>query len=156
MIPEQVWDKTDMPERELYFGKPSGSAMPLVWAHSEHIKLRRSLADGRVFDTPAQAAQRYQRECVEPRLWKWREDIAFGRLRPGRDLRVALAQPSVVHWTDDGWVTAHDSRTRESGFGLQICDLPAAQLAAARRIVFTFYELSARRWRGENLEVVIG
>ena len=33
---------------------PSGSAMPLVWAHAEHIKLLRSLADGRVFDMPPQ------------------------------------------------------------------------------------------------------
>jgi hypothetical protein len=30
----------------------SGSAMALVWAHSEYVKLRRSLHDDRVFDTP--------------------------------------------------------------------------------------------------------
>src|SRR5208337_198190 len=43
LIPEQVWDTTDIPERELSAGKASGSACPLVWAHSEYIKLRRSL-----------------------------------------------------------------------------------------------------------------
>jgi tetratricopeptide (TPR) repeat protein len=32
LIAEQVWDAADIPERELFFGKPSGSAMPLVWA----------------------------------------------------------------------------------------------------------------------------
>ena len=47
LIPEQVWDTDDIPERELFAGKASGSACPLVWAHSEYIKLRRSLADGR-------------------------------------------------------------------------------------------------------------
>ena len=31
MIPEQVWDAADIPERGLYAGRPSGSAMPLVW-----------------------------------------------------------------------------------------------------------------------------
>ncbi|MGH9529692.1 MAG: glucan 1,4-alpha-glucosidase [Terriglobales bacterium] len=41
LLPEQVWDQPDIPERELRFGKPSGSACPLVWAHSEYIKLRR-------------------------------------------------------------------------------------------------------------------
>ncbi len=46
-------------ERELYFGRPSGSAMPLVWAHAEYIKLRRSLRDGRVFDMPPQTVDRY-------------------------------------------------------------------------------------------------
>jgi len=38
LIPEQVWDTTDIPERELIAGKGSGSACPLVWAHSEYIK----------------------------------------------------------------------------------------------------------------------
>src|SRR5713226_2082655 len=43
LIPEQVWDSADIPAFELFRGKPSGSACPLVWAHSEYIKLRRSL-----------------------------------------------------------------------------------------------------------------
>ena len=43
LISEQVWDSPDIPERELHFGRPSGSAMPLVWAHAEYLKLRRSL-----------------------------------------------------------------------------------------------------------------
>jgi len=62
LIPEQVWDAPDIPERELYFGRPSGSAMPLVWAHAEYIKLRRSLKENRVFDMPPQPVQRYQVE----------------------------------------------------------------------------------------------
>ena len=59
LIPEQVWDGKDIPERELFAGKPSGSACPLVWAHSEYIKLRRSLLDGRIFDQPKQTVERY-------------------------------------------------------------------------------------------------
>jgi glucoamylase len=43
MIPEQLWDADDIPERELFFGKPSGSAMPLVWAHAEYLKLSISI-----------------------------------------------------------------------------------------------------------------
>ena len=46
LLPEQVWDGAPIPALELEPGKPSGSAMPLVWAHAEHIKLLRSLADG--------------------------------------------------------------------------------------------------------------
>ena len=45
---------TDIPERELFAASPSGSAMPLVWAHAEHIKLLRSLREERVFDMPPQ------------------------------------------------------------------------------------------------------
>jgi glucoamylase len=44
-LPEQVWDAADIPERELFNGHPSGSAMPLVWAHAEYVKLVRSLSD---------------------------------------------------------------------------------------------------------------
>ena len=40
LISEQVWDSPDIPEHELHFGRPSGSAMPLVWAHAEYIKLQ--------------------------------------------------------------------------------------------------------------------
>ena len=54
LLPEQVWDQADIPERGLVFGEPSGSAMPLVWAHAEHIKLLRSLRDNAVFDMPPQ------------------------------------------------------------------------------------------------------
>ncbi len=60
-IPEQVWDAQDIPGRELFRGKPTGSAMPLVWAHAEYIKLRRSLADGVVFDMPKVSYDRYVR-----------------------------------------------------------------------------------------------
>src|SRR6185437_2681324 len=35
LIPEQVWDGPAMPDRGLEPGKPTGSVMPLVWAHAE-------------------------------------------------------------------------------------------------------------------------
>ena len=56
LIPEQVWDTDDIPEKHLFRGRPTGSAMPLVWAHAEYLKLCRSLAENRVFDQPPQPA----------------------------------------------------------------------------------------------------
>ena len=47
------------PARELFLGRPSGSAMPLVWAHAEHIKLLRSIRDNAIFDMPPQTLNRY-------------------------------------------------------------------------------------------------
>jgi glucoamylase len=61
MLPEQVWDGPDLPERELVNGRATGGAMPLVWAHAEYAKLVRSLYDGRVFDMPQQSYERYVR-----------------------------------------------------------------------------------------------
>src|ERR1019366_3162417 len=46
----QVWAEPDRPEAYMFLGRPTGSAMPLMWAHGEYIKLLRSVSDGRVFD----------------------------------------------------------------------------------------------------------
>ena len=59
LIPEQVWDAEDVPNRQLYRGKPTGSVCPLLWAHGEYVKLRRSIRNGRVFDAPRQTVKRY-------------------------------------------------------------------------------------------------
>jgi glucoamylase len=59
LIPEQVWDADDVPKRHLFRGQPTGSVCPLLWAHGEYIKLRRSIRDGRVFDAPRQTFKRY-------------------------------------------------------------------------------------------------
>ena len=53
MIPEQVWDADPIPERRLYPGRPSGSAMPLAWAHAEYVKLLVSRQIGHPLDRPA-------------------------------------------------------------------------------------------------------
>lgn len=59
LLPEQVWDSTPIPERHLNPGKPSGSVMPLVWAHSEYIKLCYSRVLGYPIDRPAATWNRY-------------------------------------------------------------------------------------------------
>lgn len=59
LIPEQVWDADDVPARHLVRGRATGSACPLLWAHGEYVKLRRSLRDGQVFDAPPQTFTRY-------------------------------------------------------------------------------------------------
>ena len=35
MLPEQVWDAEDLPEARMIRGAPTGSAMPLCWAHGD-------------------------------------------------------------------------------------------------------------------------
>src|SRR5579864_3981962 len=43
LLPEQVWDEPDRPDIYMYLGRPTGSAMPLMWAHAEYVKLLRSV-----------------------------------------------------------------------------------------------------------------
>lgn len=52
MLPKQLWDADDVPDPDLFFGRPTGSSVPLVWAHAGYVKLLRLLRDGAVFDMP--------------------------------------------------------------------------------------------------------
>jgi hypothetical protein len=136
LISEQVWDAPDIPERELYFGRPSGSAMPLVWAHAEYLKLRRSLRDGRPFDLPPQTVQRYLTEkTVSPRL-VWRFNHKIRSMPAGKILRIETMAPAVIHWSADDWNTAQDVTAHDVGLGIHIADLstqalPKGKAAAA-------------------------
>lgn len=155
LLPEQVWDAADIPRRGLYRGRPSGSAMPLAWAHAEHVKLLRSLADGRVFDMPAQARQRYQVEGVRSRHCVWRFNNKCCSVTAGSVLRVELLAPASVHWTADGWRTIHDTPTRDSGLGMHFADLETAALGAGAEVVLTFYWPGESRWEGTDYRVAI-
>ena len=155
LIPEQVWDAPDLVGWELFLGKPSGSACPLVWAHSEYIKLRRSLRDGKIFDQPPQTVQRYQVEKRKGAHFAWRFNNKCRSMPRGRGLRIVLAAPALVHWSFDHWQTANDSNTRDTGLGVFAVDLPADTLASGREIVFTFYWTREQRWDGTNFSVVV-
>ncbi len=150
LLPEQVWDGDDLPERELWRGRPSGGAMPLVWAHAEHIKLRRSLADGAVFDMPRQGVERYQKNQAPPRLRIWRPDNRIRRIDHGLDLRLILSRPALVHWSTDGWVAPRDLETRRSSLGVHVADLGIAALEAGSVVRFTFLWRDTGQW--ENLD----
>ena len=77
LLPEQIWDRPDLPEALMLFGRPTGAAMPLMWAHAEYLKLLRSAADGVVFDLIPEVAERYRdgkpRAPIE--IWKYNRQI---------------------------------------------------------------------------------
>src|SRR5271165_3662874 len=122
LLPEQVWDGADLPDRELFRGKPSGSACPLVWAHSEYVKLRRSIRDGKVFDQPPQTVQRYLVEKRKRQIFGWRFNNKTRSIPRGKTLRIILLTPALVHWSIDNWSSAHDTDARDTGLGTYILD----------------------------------
>ena len=154
-IPEQVWDTADIPERRLKLGRPSGSAMPLVWAHSEYLKLSRSLSDRRVFDMPAQTEQRYIKDGVQSYLSIWRYNHKCRTMQSGQRLRIETLSPALVHWSSDGWQTVHDTPTRDTGIGIHIADLPTENLVSAARVDFTFYWPNPSTWEGTDFCVAV-
>ena len=152
LLPEQVWDAGDIPARELSAGHPSGSAMPLVWAHAEHIKLLRSLADRAVFDMPPQTVRRYLRETHTLRVTPWRVGFQPDRLAQGRTLRIELTQPGIVHWSNDGWVTSNEAETTDTGLGVHVAEL-AWEDRRGDGFVFTWRDAATQAWTGRNYHV---
>jgi len=150
MISEQIWDSHDLPDMELFFGRPSGSAMPLVWAHAEYLKLVRSLDEDDVFDMPPYGRRRYVEDHVGSSLTPWRFNQRVRTVAPGHVLRVELLAPATVHWSADGWRSAHDTPTRDTGLGLHYVDL---QPPADGAVVFTFHWTEADRWEGTDFQV---
>jgi glucoamylase len=155
LLPEQVWDAADIPAVELFRGKPSGSACPLVWAHSEYVKLRRSIRDGRIFDQPPQPYKRYVIDKHGRQHWGWRLNNKTRVVPRGQTLRINLLSPALVHWSVDGWKTAHDSETHDTGVGIHILNLPTASMPMGSQIVFTFFWPDENRWEGKDYTVTV-
>ena len=109
LISEQLWD---LPSHGgLRYSYPSGSAMPLAWAHAEYIKLVRSATDGAVFDLLPAVARRYltphRRSNLE--IWNFYRQIDVID-RPAK-LRIILPWPFRLRWSSDGWTHAEDDST---------------------------------------------
>jgi glucoamylase len=155
LLPEQVWDSADIPERNLFIGHAAGSAMPLVWAHAEYVKVCRSLHDGEIFDRPPQTVRRYLVESVTSPHFIWRFNNKVRSMPPGKILRVETRAPAVVHWSIDGWRSVHDTPTRDTTLGVYVADLQTADLGHDHRIVLTFYWPDAQRWEGEDFVVIV-
>lgn len=59
MLPEQVWDRPDAPNKLLRFGAGTGSATPLAWSMAQYVRLAYNLQSGRNLETPDIVAARY-------------------------------------------------------------------------------------------------
>jgi len=153
LISEQVWDQPDIPARELYFGRPSGSAMPLVWAHAEYLKLQRSLLDGQVFDLPPQTVDRYIKQNTKSMLALWRFNHKIQKMESGKILRIESLTEAVIHWSDDDWQTTSDAKTVDTKLGIHYADLPTMGLPKGGSVQFTFYWPEAGCWEGVNFIV---
>jgi glucoamylase len=155
LMPEQVWDSADIPERKLESGRPSGSAMPLVWAHSEFIKLYYSRVLGHPVDRPASTWKRYQGKCPEISHELWGPRYRPRRLQQGNRFSVALRAHARVHWGINNWQDARDHETKDTGLGVWVAELPVAGLKAGETIQFTFYWHDDGTWEGQDYEVEV-
>ncbi len=156
MLPEQVWDYADMPEKSLYFGRSAGSAQPLVWAHAEYVKLLRSCVDGKVFDRIPIVEQRYASTRGKRASLSRTEFFQLTRplnvLPRGKRLQVLDRDRFRLLWTTDGWQTTHRTESRllgYAGFGAE----PLLDDARGGVLEFTMFWPAGNRWLGRNYQV---
>jgi glucoamylase len=159
MMPEQVWDEASRPGEELELGKPAGSAVPLVWAHAEYLKLLRSAVDGKVFDRIDCVYDRY---CEPEGRRKLRAKLEFySRRRPiqkiaaGDTLRILDDTHFEVVWSADGWKTSQATLSRSLGSAGYSADLSTGPNQASGGLSWTLHWPEQGRWLGYNVETKI-
>ncbi len=155
MIPEQVWDTMDIPEKSMYNGRPTGSAMPLVWAHAEYIKLLRSKRDGKIFDMIEPVRARYIEQKVKSDLQVWLLNHKLRAARSSQRLRLELIAAARLHWTSDEWKTVNDVDLFDDGLGIYSHEFSPDELKAGATLKFTFYWTEAAHWEGRDFSIAI-
>jgi glucoamylase len=153
MLPEQVWDTDDLPARNMRRGGPTGSAMPLCWAHAEYVSLVRSHKEGVCFDRVEPVYQRYAKGARTSTIEMWTFAHPTVSIDAGKTLRLITPRSAKIHWTSDGWMTAHDLDMRDTAVGCWFGDLATTQLAAGARVDFTFRW--GERWEGKDFRVTV-
>ncbi|WP_204377279.1 glycoside hydrolase family 15 protein [Methyloceanibacter superfactus] len=155
LIPEQVWDTAPITADDLVPGKPSGSAMPLVWAHAEFAKLCHSLALGRPVDRPKATWARYGgvRPAIDYDVWG--PSFRPSHIQAGHTLIIALTAPAQVHFGLNGWKDIQDLDTTDTGLGVHVAELPTEALKTGDSVQLTFLWRDSQTWEGRNYEVAI-
>lgn len=152
LLPEQIWDEPDRPEQHLYFGRPSGGAMPLMWAHAEYIRLLRSVHDGSVFDLIPHVADRYQRRNDGKVLEVWKAGRQPQVVHRNSTLRVQAPTRFRLRWTRDEWQTVDDALSSPTTLGIEFVDIPIPPTQQTP-VRFTFFWTAPEQWEGHDYVV---
>ncbi|MBI3398920.1 MAG: glucan 1,4-alpha-glucosidase [Deltaproteobacteria bacterium] len=151
LLPEQVWDTDDIPEKGLLKGKGTGSATPLVWAHAEYIKLLRSKRDCMGCDIIDKVYERYVVKGVKSNLTAWKRNKTIKRAM--ETLRIVTHEPAILHWSKDGWKTVKDNELMDSGLGVFYTDIPIGTVHPGDIVIFTFYYPIEDEWEGRDYRI---
>lgn len=155
LIPEQVWDSASVKKYELDLGKPSGSAMPLAWAHAEYLKLARSIKDGKVFDLPPQTVKRYLIDKTVSKYRSWRFNHKIKTVNKGMILRIESLASASIRYSDDGWKSYKEVITQNSGLGVYYSDIETLNMIKGTNLEFTFFWEASGHWEDTNYYVII-
>jgi glucoamylase len=160
LLPEQVWDAAPIPELGLAPGRPSGSAMPLLWTHAEFLKLLIAREQRRPIELLAVVEQRYAASAASQfaarvaAAWHWRNEVPVLTHETGRALLIEDREAFTLHFGFDGWQHADERAALAQPFGLWAVRLSAAELTGPAKLDFT--RRYADRWEGVDHSVALG
>jgi glucoamylase len=154
LLPEQIWDTTDIPEKGLFFGKHSGSAMPLTWAHAEYIKLCSSIKKKRICDLPMFTEERYIKQKTKSLFLVWRFNFQEKIISFKQVLRIEVLEEAIVRWTDNNWETWNDVNTKNTELGVYVADIDSYN-SKAGSMRFTFFWKKANHWENKDFEIKV-
>jgi glucoamylase len=149
MLPEQLWDGEEMPQRGLQPGAGTGSAAPLGWAHAEYLKLLAAVAWANIPDQVAPARRRYvEGRPLEP-AFVWSAAHRIEQFLAGRRVKVQLERRGSVRWSADEWETHRQLEARDTTLGLWAAELPTEIMRPGATMEWTaHYEDGG--WEGVN------
>lgn len=155
LLPEQIWDSAAIAGRALEPGKPSGSAMPLVWAHGEFLKLLAASVTGRSAETFVEVETRYGGEPARASHWIWRESSAFTSLPPDRDALIEYAEPFTLRLGDTDWGRIRDISSGPTCFGQHGVMLDRQTIASFGTVNFSVYFTGQSAWRERDFRFAV-
>ena len=155
MLPEQVWDAEPIPSRRLLLGRPTGSAMLLVWAHAEFIKLLISRQLGHPVDRPRSVWRRHRGRRPDAQHAFWWQHAPVDSIHAGQRLVISLPRPAIVHWGRDGWCRTKDEATHDSGLGFHTATLDGGHPPFGGRVDFTWRWQETGAWQGRDYTVAV-
>ena len=167
LLPEQVWDASAIPELGLLPGRPSGAAMPLLWAHAEFLKLLVARERGRPIEWLDRTERHFAHRAIgppgqgrrpeesrAPTVWHWRDEVPAVRVPHGKSLAIEDRIPFTLRLGFDGWQRVEDRCAARTPFGLWSVVLSQQELAQARELNFT--RRHERGWEGIDYRIELG
>lgn len=153
LLPEQIWDGEPIAQLGLRPGRPSGSAMPLVWAHAEFLKLVATRASGRATELLDSIEQRYGHKRPVAPQWHWRESSPFGTIPGGRSIAVERPVPFSLRFRTNEAAAFEDRASVPAALGVHWVKVPASELPRGGQLRFVFEDAGGHE---QDIMVEIG
>lgn len=153
MLPEQIWDQEDIPKYGLYKGRPSGSAMPLIWAHAEFIKLIYIHISQKPIEQLTCVTDRYLKNKQKSDTVYWYDTFPCSSVSSKYNLWIQAKSPFKLHYGVDGWNNVQDQQSQPLGLGIYGVCLKLKDIAG-QTINFTRH-FDDHGWEGKNWDVSI-